>query len=169
MSGLYILHLDQCDPKKCTSKKMAAKNRAVLVNNARDLPMSAIVLDPYAMDILCGADTVNVMKHGVVIVDCSWRLADGVFDTIKARQSVRRKLPILVAVNPVNYGHQNKLSSVEAAAAAFAIAGMDREALAILSLFKWGPHFLEMNREPIIEYRKATDFKSILDAQDMFF
>jgi pre-rRNA-processing protein TSR3 len=73
-----------------------------------------------------------------------------------------------VAANPVNYGRVGKLSSIEAAASALFIIGYPEEAQRMLELFKWGPHFLELNREPLSEYAAASDSRDVITRQQLF-
>jgi pre-rRNA-processing protein TSR3 len=74
-------------------------------------------------------------------------------------------LPILVAGNPVNYGKLTKLSTVEALAAALFIAGFREEASRLLSIFKWGHTFLEINSERLQAYANAKDSAEVVELQ----
>ena len=67
-----------------------------------------------------------------------------------------RRLPALLAGNPTNYAVRGKLSTAEALAAALFITHFTTEAERILSLFKWGPTFLALNREPLEAYAEAS-------------
>ena len=49
------------------------------------------------------------------------------------------------AANPVNYGKPLKLSCAEALVGTLLVAGYADAILAILSKFKWGHSFLELN------------------------
>lgn len=76
-----------------------------------------------------------------------------------------RGLPYLIAANPVNYGRVGKLSSAEAAASALYILGFVEEAKRILNLFKWGPHFLKLNSEPLQDYQSAANSGEVVQKQ----
>ncbi len=54
---------------------------------------------------------------------------------------IRRRLPLLIAVNPTHYGKPYILSTIEAVAAALYIMGFRDEAMEVLRLYKWGPEF----------------------------
>lgn len=83
-------------------------------------------------------------------IDCSWNRAQPVFE--KNIRGQNRKLPPLLAGNPINYGIISRLSTAEALAAALIITGFREQGEKILSLFKWGPTFLSLNAEPLISY-----------------
>ena len=48
-----------------------------------------------------------------------------------------KRLPLLIPVNPTNYGKVGVLSSVEALSAALFISGFNDLSLKILNIFKW--------------------------------
>jgi len=92
--------------------------------------------------------------------------ADEVFEF--SMLGISRCLPYLIAVNPVNYGVPTKLSTVEALAAALYIAGFGEEAERLLSIFKWGLHFLVLNRELLDSYAQAKDSAEVVELQRSF-
>ena len=81
---------------------------------------------------------------------------------------VPRALPYLVAANPTYYGRPTTLSTAEALAAALFILGDEAHAKEILNIFKWGPTFLDLNREPLEAYAHAKDSTEVVALQRQF-
>ncbi|MCX9081430.1 MAG: DUF367 family protein [Candidatus Methanoperedens sp.] len=162
MFSLHFYHADQCDPKKCTGKKLARFNLAKLHKNPRTLPRQAIFLDPFAHQALSPADDA---RHGIVVLDCSWEEVERVFPILQRLMMKHRALPYLLAANAINFGKPFKLSSVEAFAAALYILGEKEQAALILNKFKWGPVFLDLNREPLERYSEAKDSTEVVKIQ----
>ena len=77
-------------------------------------------------------------------------------------------MPVLVAGNPVNFGKLTKLTTAEALAAALYIAGFREQADKLLSIFKWGHTFLEINRERLETYANAKNSSEVVEAQKHF-
>ncbi|MBN2154977.1 MAG: DUF367 family protein [Candidatus Lokiarchaeota archaeon] len=140
---LFVVHYGQCDPKKCTSLKLRKFNLVKLVPKLKFLPKKAIILDPFSPKILSIEDKSQIETYGLVAIDCSWKLVEKVFKDFHTG----RKLPKLLAANSVNYGRWEKLSSVEALAAALFIIGHENQAEFLLSKFTWGPTFYDLNYE----------------------
>lgn len=72
----------------------------------------------------------------------------------------------MVAVNPVNYGKAFKLSCVEAFSATLFLAGFYQETDFLLSHFKWGSTFLDVNKEIFDKYKicqTADELKEVGD------
>ncbi|MDH5747517.1 MAG: DUF367 family protein, partial [Candidatus Bathyarchaeota archaeon] len=122
--------------------------------------------NPFSDRAFSPADRGRVERRGLAAIDCSWMHADEVFEL--SVRGVSRCLPYLVAVNPVNYGVPTKLSTVEALAAALYISGFGEEAERLLSIFKWGPHFLVLNRELLDGYAGAKDSSEVVELQRSF-
>ncbi|MCX9013698.1 MAG: DUF367 family protein [Candidatus Methanoperedens sp.] len=162
MIPLHFYHTKQCDPKKCSGKKLAKFNLATLHDRAGNLPREGILLDPFAEQALSPADDTS---RGIIVLDCSWEEVERVFPVLQKLKLKHRALPFLVAANPVNYGKPFKLSTVEAFAAALYIYGEKEQAALILNKFKWGHTFLEMNREPLEEYSNAKDSTEVVSIQ----
>ena len=159
---LHLYHADQCDPKKCTGKKLARFHLATLHEHPGTLPREGLLLDPFAGKALSPADHAG---RGLVVLDCSWEEVERVFPVLQRRRLVHRALPYLVAANAVNFGKPFKLSTVEAFAAALYILGEKEHAALILNKFKWGPVFLELNAEPLDRYSRAKDSTAVVKIQ----
>ncbi|EDY35436.1 conserved domain protein [Aciduliprofundum boonei T469] len=162
---LYILHLNQDDPKKCTAKKLGRFNYAKLTSQISHIPRGSIILSPYTRRVLSPADRRTAERQGVSTVDCSWKNAREVFYRLRGNF---RRLPYLLAVNPTNWGHPWQLSSAEALAAALYILGYKEQAHKIMNIFKWGPNFFVMNREPLEAYANSSSWEEVLDAESEF-
>ncbi len=134
---------------------------ATVVNRFNRAPRRVIVLNPYAKPVLSPQDKFLAKKYGVLVVDVSWnKLVSGerVFPKIRGEH---RRLPYLLAGNPVNYGKPFMLSSLEAVAATLYILDFKEFALKLLSLFKWGKTFYELNKELLEQYRRAKSREEV--------
>ncbi len=168
LSGrLYIYRMRQDDPRKCTSAKLIRLKLASPLRYGKHFPRSFVVLNPFAEEVLYAEDRPLIERYGIVVVDCSWERAAEVFS--KKFAGVNRKLPLVLAANPVNYGHPQKLSSAEALAAALYITGFKREAEMVLGIFKWGHTFIELNREPLDEYSQARSREAVREVERAYF
>ena len=162
---LHIYHANQCDPKKCTGKKMARFGLANLFEKVQNIKRGSILLDPMAQKALSPTDDIS---RGITVLDCSWEELERVFPQLEMKKLQHRALPYLVAANPVNFGKPFKLNSVEAFAAALYILGHKDQASEILAKFNWGHTFLELNHKPLEDYSKAKDSREILRIQDEY-
>jgi pre-rRNA-processing protein TSR3 len=106
-------------------------------------------------------------RYGLVAVDCSWERAQDVFGT--RLLGTGRRLPALLASNPINYAKLHKLSSVEALAAALYILGFKGDAGRMLGSFKWGETFLTLNHEPLECYSQVETAEGMSRAEAEFF
>jgi len=163
---IVVYHAGQCDPKKCTGLKLKRHGFVRIVRQLKFLPKRAVVLNPFSEIAFSPADRKRIEDFGLVGLDCSWEHAEKVL--LKHVRGTSRCLPILIAGNPVNFGKPTKLSTVEALAAALYIAGFKEEALQLLSIFKWGHTFLEINQERLESYAKAKDSTAIVELQKHF-
>jgi len=130
------------------------------------LPKRAAVLNPFSQIAFSPADRQRIESFGLAALDCSWEHAEKVL--IKHARGTSRCLPFLIAGNPVNFGKPTKLTTVEALVAALYIAGFKEEALQLLSIFKWGHTFLELNKERLESYAKAKDSTAVVELQKHF-
>jgi pre-rRNA-processing protein TSR3 len=74
----------------------------------------------------------------------------------------------LLAANPVNYGTPCKLNCAEALAAGLEIIGESEGAAMLMNKFKWGPNFVELNKEALTEYKKCANAQEIIAAQTKY-
>lgn len=160
---LTIYHANQCDPKRCTGLKLKRHGLARLVYKMKFLPKRAVVLNPFSEIAFSPTDRVRIESFGLVALDCSWEYAKRVL--LKQVKGTSRCLPILLAGNPVNFGKATKLTTVEALAGALYIAGFKAEAENLLSFFKWGHTFLELNSERLEDYAAAKNSTEIVELQ----
>jgi len=158
---LFVYHLNDDDPKKCSAKKLHRLGYVKLEKKINRLPRNAVLLNPFAEKSLSKEDLKSAMNNGIVAVDCSWKNAEIFFSRLE-KKFISRSLPFVVAVNPVNYGKPFKLTTLEAFATALYILGKLEYAKALLNIYKWGPHFLELNKQPLEEYRKAESSTEII-------
>jgi pre-rRNA-processing protein TSR3 len=163
---LYTYMMGQDDPKKCSANRLVKLKLASPVYRRSQVPKGTLILNPYASKIITRLDNDSVQRYGLMIIDCSWKKAETVFS---ARRDEGRKLPILLAANPINYARPGILSSLEALAAALYIVGFRKEAQEILRIFKWGPHFIELNQDPLDSYAEAVDEEHMKEAMIEFF
>ncbi|MHA2314035.1 MAG: DUF367 family protein [Candidatus Hermodarchaeia archaeon] len=160
---ILVLRIPGCDPKKCSALKLSRHGLVRLIHRPRQIRGRPIVLNPFASRAFSPEDRSQAENSGVLVLDCSWKEAQQMFQ--KRIRGEPRCLPYLVAVNPVNYGKVGKLSSAEAAASALFILGFPKRAEAILGLFKWGPHFFELNAEPLSDYQSAVNSSEVVARQ----
>jgi len=163
---IVVYHAGQCDPKKCTALKLKRHGMVRIVRQMRFLPKRAVVLNPFSKIAFSPADRQRIEDFGLVALDCSWEHAEKVM--LGRVRGTSRCLPILIAGNPVNFGKPTKLTSAEALAAALYIAGFKEEARQMLSVFKWGHTFVEINLERLEDYADAKDSKEVVKLQKRF-
>ena len=165
---LFVYHANEDDPKKCSARKLAKFGFVRLETNIRKAPKDAILLNPFAEKSISKEDLEIAEKNGILAVDCSWKNAENSFDFLDKRCN-SRALPFVIAANPINYGKPFKLTTLEAFAAALYILGEKDHAKELVKLYKWGPHFLELNKEPLEDYRKAKTGKDVIEAMKQYF
>ncbi len=151
---LQVLMFYQDDPKKCTAAKMV---KFGLAQNIKKIGNRGMVLDPFSEQILLPKD--KSLINAIVGIDCSWNLTDPVFS--KKFNGIKRKLPPLLAGNPVNYAKLNKLTTAEALAGALFILGFKEQSLELLDKFKWGHTFYDLNQNLLDEYSKLKNEEQV--------
>jgi pre-rRNA-processing protein TSR3 len=164
---LFVYHANEDDPKKCTAKKLHRFGFASLEKTMRRLPSHAVLLNPFAEKSISREDASTAKQQGIVALDCSWKTAEQSFQTLEMKMQ-SRALPFLLAANPVNYGKPFQLSTLEAFAAALYILGEVDQAKEILGIYTWGPGFLELNKEPLEDYRSAKDSAEVVSLMKQY-
>ena len=159
---LHVYHANEDDPKKCSAKKMKKFGYVNLQENIRKLPRDTILLNPLAKKSISKEDLPIARKNGILALDCSWKTVESSFGFL-TNKNHSRALPFLVAANPVNYGKPFKLSTLEAFAASLYILDETEHAEDLLNLYKWGPQFLILNREPLEDYRQSKNSAEIVE------
>jgi len=164
---LCVYHSNEDDPRKCSARKMHKFGYAKLETNIKKVPRDMILLNPFAEKSLSSEDKNIALKNGILGLDCSWKNAENSFDFLD-KKNYSRALPFVVAVNPVNYGKAFKLTTLEAFSAALYILGDVEKAEKILGLYKWAPHFLVMNKEPLERYKNAKNSKEVIEIMNEY-
>ncbi len=121
-----------------------------IASDVRNTNKKNLVLDPFSDKVLLPKD--KSLINSIVGIDCSWNLVDQAFSTKFI--GVKRKLPPLLAGNPVNYSKLNKLTTAEAISDSLFIMGFKKDALELLNKFKWGHTFYDLNQNLLDEYSK---------------
>ena len=134
---LKVLMLKQDDPRKCSAAKLVKFGLAKPVTRTAS---RTLILNPFSKKMLLESD--KKLVNSITGIDCSWNLVTSAFQ--KTFFGISRKLPPLLAGNPMNYSKLNKLSTVEALAAAVYIMGDSTLTHILLKKFKWGHTFFEL-------------------------
>ncbi len=163
---IVVYNARQCDPKKCSALKLERHGLVRGVAQVRFLPKRAIVLNPFSEIAFSPSDCDRIERFGLAALDCSWEKAEKFLSTHVKGTS--RCLPVLLAGNPVNFAVPTKLSTVEALAGALFIAGFRDQASELLSMFKWGHTFIELNVERLESYACAKDSADVVRMQKVF-
>jgi len=164
---LVIYHANEDDPKKCTAKKLQRFGFAKIVTKINMTPRNAILLNPFSEKSISKEDLEVAKKFGMLAIDCSWKKVEDSFKKL-CKKNTSRSLPFLVAVNPVNYGKPFEFTTLEAFAAALYILGKIDQAEKILKIYNWAPQFLELNKEPLEDYKKAENSKEIIEIMKQY-
>lgn len=159
---LAMWDVGQCDPKRCTGRKLSRFN---MIETLRlGSRFNGVILSPLGTQSVSPEDRELVEQHGIAVIDCSWaKLDDTPFSKMKGNNL--RLLPFFIASNNVNYGKPCQLSCAEALAAALTITGFHDESKHLLRKFKWGSAFFEINSELIDLYKECKNREEIVNAQ----
>ena len=151
---IQVVMLKQDDPKKCSAAKLV---KFGLAKNVKNTTGRTLILDPFSEKILIPSD--EKLVDSVTAIDCSWNLADQT--VIQKFPGIHRKLPPLLAGNPINYAKLDKLTSVEAIAGSLYILGHKNLGLQLLDKFKWGHTFFELNQNLLNDYSQVNSTEQI--------
>ena len=161
---LSMLYFDQCDPKKCTGKKMERLGLLKEIKFNRNY--GGILLTPNGKKISSIEDHDIIATKGICVIDCSWAKFEEMH--LDLHKIETRSLPFMVAVNPVNFGKAYKLSCAEAFAACLFLGGFEKEARFIMDHFKWGEHFFKVNEELFGKYKGVTSQEELKQIQEKY-
>lgn len=163
---LFLYYSNQCNPSKCTGKKLAKFNLVNIYSKIKKTPINSIFLNPYSKDIILKKD---IIYKNILVLDCTWSNISEIIPNFLSLKLQHRSLPCLIAANPINFGRPYKLTSVESFAAALYILGYKEKAMFLLSKFNWGLHFIELNINLLNDYSKAETKEEILDIEKEYF
>ena len=161
---LSMLYFDQCDPKKCTGKKMERLGLLKEIKFSRNY--GGILLTPNGKKICSIEDHDIIATKGICVIDCSWAKFEEMH--LDLHKIETRSLPFMVAVNPVNFGKPFKLSCSEAFAACLFLGGFEKEARFIMDHFKWGEHFFKVNEELFNKYKGIKSQDELKQIQEKY-
>lgn len=150
---LYVISLEEDDPRRCTAHRLRRFGLVEFTRRPR-----GIVLNPFAPELYMArrdVDAFLLATRGITAVDASWKKGEEWKDRFLGPYA--RRLPALLAANPVNYSRLGMLSTAEALAGALYIAGEKEAAAEMMSKFSWGHTFLELNRRALEMYSAADD------------
>jgi len=157
---VFVYMMGQDDPRKCTASLLARNRLAIPIRKLSEIRDDAIVLNPASPRFLLRSDAASGVRSGLVAIDCSWEKAETIFT--KRFRGANRKLPHLLAANPVNYAKLGKLSTAEALSAALYIMGFRSRASELVSPFSWGKTFFDLNGELLGRYARARSEETIV-------
>lgn len=168
---VHAIWLAQDDPKKNTAVRASKDDLLRLHKDFKRLPKRGIILEPLCGKVLGPEDREIFDSHGALVgLDCSWaQIEESVEHVMRRTRLQPRMLPLLLAANPVNWGKPGKLSTVEALAASLYLMGRVDQCQELLSKFRWGERFLELNKEPLEAYAEAKSSAELVSLQFEFF
>ncbi len=155
MMKIQVLMFEQDDPSKCTAAKLVKFGIATRIKHLTGKDM---ILNPFAKEFVLKND--RDLTGSITAIDCSWELAQGMF--LKRFAGLSRKLPPLLAGNPVNYSKVGKLTTAEAIAGALYIMDYKELADSVIGKFKWGHTFFDLNQYLLQDYLNAKTTEDVV-------
>ena len=164
MIPVFVYDKNQCDPKKCTAKRMLKFGLAKEAKTLHAIPKGSIVLSPFAEKAL-SPDDIKYARHGLVVMDLTWTNID---EFPRPKGTNDRALPYMLASNPINWGRPMELNSAEAVMASLFILGEREQAETFLGRFNWAPEFMRLNGELLEEHSSAKDSTEVVRIQNEY-
>ena len=164
MIPVFVYDKNQCDPKKCTAKRMLKFGLAKEAKTLHAIPKGSIVLSPFAEKAL-SPDDIKYARHGLVVMDLTWTNID---EFPRPKGTNDRALPYMLASNPINWGRPMELNSAEAVMASLFILGEREQAETFRGRFNWAPEFMRLNGELLEEYSSAKDSTEVVRIQNEY-
>ncbi|MDE1812392.1 MAG: DUF367 family protein [Thaumarchaeota archaeon] len=152
---IQVLMFEQDDPSKCTAAKLV---KFGIAKRIKHLTGNDMILNPFAKEFVLKTD--RDLTKSLTAIDCSWELAQNMF--LKRFVGLSRKLPPLLAGNPVNYSKVGKLTTAEAIAGALYVMDYKDMADSVLGKFKWGHTFFDLNQYLLQDYLGAKTTEDIV-------
>lgn len=166
---VYIYDAGECAPRICSGHKLIRFALAEEIHRLSGIPKDSVVLSPFGEKVLSREDKAH---KNLVALDLSWKKIEEIRKISRddaGKKISFRILPLLVPANPVNYGKVSRLSTVEALAAALYIMQEKEKALELLSKFKWGIEFINLNEELLNSYADAKSASEVIEIQNIYF
>ncbi len=154
----------QCDPKKCTAKRMLKFGLAKEAKTLGAIPSGSVVLSPFS-DRALAPDDIRYARKGLVVMDLTWTNID---EFPRLKKVEERALPYLLASNPINWGRPMELNSAEAVLASLIILGEKDQADTFLPRFNWAPEFIRLNGAMLEDYSKAKNSTEVVRIQNEY-
>lgn len=164
MIPVLVYDKNQCDPRKCTAKRMLKFGLAKEVKFLNRVPFGSVVLSPFAEKALSPAD-IGYATHGIVVMDLTWTNID---EFPRPPGVNERALPYLIAANPINWGRPMELNSAEAVLASLIILGQREQAEGFFERFNWAVEFIRLNGELLDAYASAKDSSEVVRIQNEY-
>jgi len=159
---IQIMMFEQDDPAKCTAAKLV---KFRIAKRIKHISRYDLILNPFAKEFLLRSD--RDLTGSITAIDCSWELAQNTF--LKKFEGISRKLPPLLAGNPVNYSKVGKLTTAEAIAGALYIMDYLDLANSVINKFKWGHTFLDLNQYLLEDYSNAQSYDDVVKISREYF
>ncbi|MDP8942180.1 MAG: DUF367 family protein [Thermoproteota archaeon] len=162
---VFVFMLNEDDPSKCTAVKLV---KFRLAQSVKHIYKKALILNPFSEILLSKQDA--RLSDSICAIDCSWNRSEHELkNRYLSKHPMSRRLPAMLAANPINYSKLGRLSTAEALAGSLYILGDKQLAKDFMEKFKWGHTFLELNSSLLEDYSKAENEQEILLIEKQYF